>query len=415
MKKVLTMLLVLALLSAFTACGAAPTQTAAPTPIAETEAPAPSPTEAPTLVTFHDAALETKVRAAMNRPDGEITVDEVAAVTELNLSNEWQPQFPEEVLIKDIDALKYFTNLTALDLTFNAITDISPLAGLTKMQSLKLPGNRIEDIGPLSGMTALYDLHIWGNQITDISPLSGMTELTSLFMFGNQITDISVVANMKKLDLLAMDNNQVTDISALIGLPLTRLRLNGNPIADFGPIKDIYPKLTEKDFEVLDASTIPNDPIEIAEPQFEKALRSAMNIHDRPITMRDAYLTQSLALFNEKSEDTIFSDITPLKYFVNLTSLEFNSNRISDLSPLAGLTKLKSLNVSFNQVKDLSPLAGLTQLERLQLNNNKIADVTPLAGLKSLKALSLRDNPITDWSPLKDIATGLESKDFEIK
>lgn len=369
-KRGLAWLAAVTLALGMTAC-AAPTQAPAPAPtqaptLATTQVPTlatlPTPTEPPVVVAFIDAALEKKVRAAMNKPEDDITVADAEAVTELNLSNEWQPQIPEELQIRDLSALQYFVNLTKLDLTFNAITDISPLAGLTKMESLKIPGNQIEDIGPLSGMTALYDLHIWGNRIKDIAPLARIKELSSLFMFSNQISDISVIANMKKLDLLAMDNNQVTNISPLSGLKLTRLRLNGNPIADFSPIKDIYPTLTEKDFEILDASNVPDDPIEIAEPQFERALRNAMNIHDRPITMKDAYLTQSLGLFNEKTEDTILSDITPLKYFVNLTSLEFNANRISDLSPLQGLTKLKSLNVAFNQVKDITPLAGLTQL-----------------------------------------------------
>ena len=30
----------------------------------------------------------------MNKPEGDITVSEAQAVTELNLSNEWQPEMP---------------------------------------------------------------------------------------------------------------------------------------------------------------------------------------------------------------------------------------------------------------------------------------------------------------------------------
>ncbi len=248
-----------------------------------------------------------------------------------------------------------------------------------------------------------------------ISALAVLTNMNSLFIHGNQITDISALANMKRLELLMAQDNQIADISPLAGLPLTRLYLNGNPIADFGPIQDIYPKLAEKDFEILAADNVPDEPIVIAEPQFEKALRAAMNVYDRPITKRDAFLTQSLGIYNDKTPGAQFSDISPLAHFVNLTSLEFNSNLISDLSPLSGLTKLKSLKVSFNQVADVTPLASLTQLERLDLAYNQITDVSPLAGLTSLNSLTLRENPITDFSPLKGIYPNLTTTDFELE
>ena len=166
---------------------------------------------------------------------------------------------------------------------------------------------------------------------------------------------------------------------------------------------------------MLSADKIPDEPLVIADAQFEKALRAAMNIHDKPITQKDAFLAQSLAIYNDKTPGAQFSDISPLAYFLNLTSLDFNSNLISDLSPLSGLTKLKYLKVSFNQVADISPLAGLTQLERLELNNNQITNISPLAGLNNLRALFLRENHITDFSPLKDIYPNLSEKDFELK
>ncbi|OQA28744.1 MAG: Internalin-A precursor [Verrucomicrobia bacterium ADurb.Bin345] len=212
------------------------------------------------------------------------------------------------------------------------------------------------------------------------------------------------------------------------------------------------------DFEPLFADEASDAPIEIAEPAFEAALRRAMNIFDRPITERDAYLTRSLWLCNEKTEESMFSDISPLKYFVNLESLEFNSNPITDLSALAGLTKLKSLKAGFLQVGDLTPLAGLvnleylnvgfcpvgdftplagltklrmidadscqvsdltplsglTNLDNLILKHNPIADVAPLANLTKLKNLLLEGCPVADYSPLAGIYPNLEGKDFEI-
>jgi internalin A len=75
------------------------------------------------------------------------------------------------------------------------------------MEDLLLQGNQIADIGALSGMTGLYRLYLDENQITDVTPLAGLKNLTSL-------------------------------------------KLAENPIEDFSPLKDIYPNLTEKDFEM---------------------------------------------------------------------------------------------------------------------------------------------------------------------
>jgi internalin A len=392
-------------------------------PAAACSAPTPTVTPVPTLdpgtvaVVFTDSALEAKVRKAMGKAEGTITVGEAEAVTELNLSNEWQSNgIPENLLIKDISSLQPFQNLTQLDLSFNSVSDPSILAGLPKLEVLRLGGNSIADVSSLAGMVGLKELHLWGNnQIKDIAPLSGMVQMGTLFLNGNQISDLRVVANMKMLGFLDISNNQIVDLTPLVGLPITRLKLNGNPITDFSPIQSIYSKLVDKDFELLSADGIPADPLVFADAKFEKALRAAMNILDRPITKKDAFLAQALFIGNDKTEDSAFTDISPLVDFVNLSSLEFNANLIADLSPLSGLVKLKQLAIPFNRVVDLAPLSGLTQLEILDLRFNQIVDVSPLAKLDKLNNLQLRDNPIVDFSPLKDLYVKLKNKDFELE
>jgi internalin A len=56
---------------------------------------------------------------------------------------------------------------------------------------------------------------------------------------------------MKNLNYLYMENNQVTDLSPLAGLSkLTNVLMSGNPATDYSPLKDVYPNLEEKDFEL---------------------------------------------------------------------------------------------------------------------------------------------------------------------
>ncbi len=213
----------------------------------------PEATDEPVVV-FTDAVLEELVRSAMGKPEGDITLAEAEAVTELDLQLEGGAVVSR---VSDLDALKYFTNLTNLNLSWTMYNggndvDISPLAGLTKLEGLSICCDDVADISTLAGMTNMKGLWIWGNgRITDISALAGMTNMEDLWIKGNQITDISALAGMENLWRLYMEDNQVTDISSLSGMTkLTSLLLSGNPVEDYSPLGDIYPNLTEKDFEL---------------------------------------------------------------------------------------------------------------------------------------------------------------------
>ena len=428
MKKLFCLTLALLMVLGLAACGVpASTDTIS----AETSAAA----EMPEVVVFTDAVLEAKVREAMGKPEGDITITEAETVTELVMNNEWPP--PEEEVITDISSLKYFPNLTKLELMFNSVSDITVLAELPKLQLLGIGCNQVSDISVLEKLPGMDSLMIWGNPISDLSPISGMSKLHVLMINGCPVTDISVLANFKELTILDITTCPISDISALAGLPLSTLRLSGCPITDYSPVADIYDSLQEKDFEILNADDVPDEPLVFADPAFEKALRTAMNMPEGPITQKDAFMVQSLELYNEKTEETIFSDISPLAYFVNLKSLIFNANRISDLTPLAGLTKLTRLEIGWNQIADISPLAGMTQMEQLVLKNNQITDISALAGMTNLiqlwisdnqianvsalsymtklTSLQLANNPIADYSPLADIYPNLTDKDFEME
>ena len=99
---------------------------------------------------FDDPVLEKGIRAALNKPTGDITFAEAATLKELELSIDFES--PEEMMIKDLSGLEHFVNLEMLGMQFHAITDIRPLAGLAHLKSLGLGGNRISDIAPLAGL-----------------------------------------------------------------------------------------------------------------------------------------------------------------------------------------------------------------------------------------------------------------------
>ena len=140
MKKILSALLALLLLTSMVACGA---------PTSTTQSPTSTHTETATtsIVTFADPALEAIVRGAMGKSSGDITVAEAKAVTSLSLAfAEWQKYVSEKEPISSISGLENFTSLENLDLSGNAITDLAPLSALTDLKALILtgcPGRRL--------------------------------------------------------------------------------------------------------------------------------------------------------------------------------------------------------------------------------------------------------------------------------
>ncbi len=207
----------------------------------------------PQVVTFADPGLESAVRDALERPLGDITVEDMAGLTwllayergisdlsgletavNLEVLSLWRNQ------VSDISPLSGLTSLRQLFLSDNQVSDISPLAGLTDLWRLVLPGNLISDVSPLSGLTSLRWLRLTDNQVSDISPLSNLTDLRRLYLSGNQVSDIGPLAGLAGLQWLELSGNKVTDISVLSGLAaLQWLYLGHNRVDDISALADL--------------------------------------------------------------------------------------------------------------------------------------------------------------------------------
>ena len=94
------------------------------------------------------------------------------------------------------------------------------------------------------------------------------------------------------------------------------------------------------------------------------------------------------------------NDISSLAGLTSLTHLDLQCNALSDISPLAGLTGLEFLDLGYNKLSDIGALKDLTNLTDLTLWGNQITDITPLAGLTELTRLDLYGNQISDVSAL---------------
>ena len=240
MKRCLTVLLLILLAASLAACSpsAGPAET-------------PASTQADVVI-FADPLLEAMVRAAMNKPEGDITLAEAEAVTELKLGIDWQQEPAPNTQIKDISGLENFKNLEILELHFHAVTDISPLAGLTKLTNLSLGGNPVADITPLAGLTSLGSLTLFNCQAQDYTPLANLTGLGMLLLEHSTISDVSMLSGLTELWWLGLANTQVSDVSPLSTLTkLKKLQLAECPVSDYSPLSAIYANLEEKDFSIV--------------------------------------------------------------------------------------------------------------------------------------------------------------------
>lgn len=251
MKKVRFFAALAALAIVLTGCAVESASSSAPF----SEAPAPPP-----AIVFSDAQLEEKIREAIAKPEGDITEADAAAVKVLDLSNQsFDDMNSKDGGVRDISALRYFTGLTELNLSFNDITDLSPLAGLTKLESLGLTGVHVGDLSPLKTLTGLkilifdfiYAPDQGHNGCPDLDFMAGMKDLEIFSAHNAGIEDITALGNLTELWSVFIDGNNITDITPLANLKnLKELLLAGNPIKDFSPIRDIYPQLEGKDFEI---------------------------------------------------------------------------------------------------------------------------------------------------------------------
>ena len=197
----------------------------------------------------------------MNKPEGDITVDDAAAVTMLNLSNsDWDAMNAENGGIKDLSDLKYFINLTELNIDYNDIQDLAPLSALTELQVLTFSAVRVKDLSPLASLTNMVFICFdWSyapdqgfNGYENLDFVRGMKNLEIFEAKNAGIKDISGLVGLPKLWAVAITDNQITDITPLAQIKtLKEFQIGNNPITDYSvlePMNEVFPSIPE-DFQ----------------------------------------------------------------------------------------------------------------------------------------------------------------------
>ena len=223
------------------------------------------------------------------------------------------------------------------------------------------------------------------------------------------LTGLQFATNLGELFLgdWGQKGNQVSDLSPIAGLTGLRLLfLNDNPISDISLLKGLnLNRLQLNNTLVSDLSPV----------------RSLTNLTH--LVVQDTLVTDlspvagliNLRYITFTDGEGKISDISPLAGLINLRGINTWGNPISDLSPLAGLTKLEGVDICGADLSDLTPLAKLPNLEELYLASNGISNVSSLTGLTGLTRLGLHDNDISNISALAGLTNlkwlGLDRND----
>lgn len=136
---------------------------------------------------------------------------------------------------KELEVLKYCTELRALDIGHNDLTDISFLKDLTKLRVLILACNeRLRDISVLSNLKDLEYIELFSCNIRDISALKDLDRLMDLNISYNPIARYAVLNEMSQLKRLWIPQSGVPcygeEFSKLqADLPNTLIMNHGHP------------------------------------------------------------------------------------------------------------------------------------------------------------------------------------------
>ncbi len=295
--------------------------------------------------------------------DGEISIKEAAAVTEIKyrLTN----YSPESEKIRSLEGIQYFTELTTLDCSCNLLSslDISHNLKLTKLVCTANPLDKLDvsnnmelswlecsycklasiDISHNSKL--YYFVCAYTSTVSSFDPvkltsidLSHNPELSSLILDKNQLPTLDLSNNVK-LGVLGLDYCQLENIDVSCCPELEQLTCVGNPELTTLDVSN-NPKLTwlfcdETNLTTLDVSN--NSKLQLF--TCSDANLTTLNLGEHPEMTR-------LYCYNNKLTDLNVTGCPKLK------DLNCNNNLLTSLN-LSSNSALQKLNCSFNKLSSL--------------------------------------------------------------
>ena len=91
-----------------------------------------------------DDRLESLIRGAIGKPEGDLTKQDLAEVTVIEFEG-----LRRDNLVETLEGLQFAVNLEELNIPFNSVEDLSPLRNLANLTRVNLTNTPVSDISPL--------------------------------------------------------------------------------------------------------------------------------------------------------------------------------------------------------------------------------------------------------------------------
>jgi Leucine-rich repeat (LRR) protein len=153
-----------------------------------------------TIVKFSDPNIEEQIRIQVGRLKGNITTKDISHLKGVYISS-----IPNG--LKNLNDLKYFTNVETLQLGKDKLKDISFLSSFHKLKRIDLSGNQISDVSTLKKLKNLIDINLAYNKISDINSLAEMKQLTYIDLRDNPISNVIMFKKLTNLYCLGLVND----------------------------------------------------------------------------------------------------------------------------------------------------------------------------------------------------------------
>ena len=322
-------------------------------------------------------------------------------------SNEEVVKLSRGIEGKDLPNLQYFglvgyyrdyrfleANYLQDDITIrnDKLTDISPLekfSDVTKqaIKYLYLNNNSIKDVKALKGFTNVYALRLGTNLITNLSGLEDMTNLSYLGVSYNNLTDKTPKANDS--------TDAIYSLSNLNKLYSVRFNNNTNLIW-----VDYLKNNTDIKYLYLEqCSNLNHEDVSNIASLIRNCIAYTLN-NNYSLDIMDENETTSIKLEGQTISDSMFKT---LKKYKNVTKVNLKGLKIVDSSNTAlseaklnellkevipNFTKVEALSLNGIKFSDLSCISSLDKLRELDLRNTNVTTLKLDASNKVLSGIN---------------------------
>jgi formylglycine-generating enzyme required for sulfatase activity len=328
-------------------------------------------------VSIPDAGLDSAIRAALQKPAGPLTPEDLLSLNVLSACCRD---------IKSLQGLEAAHNLSILDLHGNSLTNVDTLNSLTNLQIIDL----------------------FQNQVTSFSPSSALSNLTIVDVAFNSLTQCSLPGGLTRLDTLFLEGNALTNFTLPAGLTqLTQLDLSGNALASFNFPGDMTNLVSALVFaNQLTNVTLPGTLTRLANLDLDQNRLSRFILPPglanlTRLTLFRNHLT-NLALPPDLSKlafldlgDNQLASLNLPPSLSNLGFLRLSGNQLTALALPEGMTNLSLIFLRSNQLSSLRLPEGLTRLVQVDVMDNQLTNVTLAPDMSELVTLGLDRNPLT--------------------